>query len=158
MATSSASARPVARPAPVHPDKLYSRNLRLSSFWLAADPPERWGNARRELQEWVVTGQLRITVGQAFPLAYAAEAHRRLEQRQTQGKLILLPRPARRGRLGGPVDRDFDRPCLGGPHSGVQGVRTSSSLFRWDVSDRGRELSMHVRINRPVPDSGAGWV
>ncbi|MGH7428792.1 MAG: zinc-binding dehydrogenase, partial [Candidatus Methylomirabilaceae bacterium] len=96
-------------PAPVHPDELYRRNLRLSSFWLAADPPERWGNARRELQEWVVSRRLRVTVGQAFPLAYAAEAHRRLEQRQTQGKLILLPRPldAAAQRLGAGPDRSL---------------------------------------------------
>jgi NADPH:quinone reductase len=78
-------------PAPIHPDELYPRNLRVSSFWLAADPPERWNGARRELQELVLAGGLRVTVGQAFPLADAAEAHRRLEQRQTHGKLILLP-------------------------------------------------------------------
>ncbi len=78
-------------PAPVHPDELYPRNLRISSFWLPADPPERWNTARRELQEWVAAGRLRVMVGQAFPLADAAEAHRRLEQRQTQGKVILLP-------------------------------------------------------------------
>jgi NADPH2:quinone reductase len=78
-------------PAPVHPDELYPRNLRISSFWLAADRPERWDIARRVLQEWVAAGRLRVLVGQAFPLADAAEAHRRLEQRQTQGKLILLP-------------------------------------------------------------------
>jgi NADPH2:quinone reductase len=78
-------------PAPIHPDELYPRNLRVSSFWLAADPPERWNGARRELQELVLAGRLRVTVGQAFPLADAAEAHRRLEQRQTHGKLILLP-------------------------------------------------------------------
>jgi len=78
-------------PAPVHPDELYPRNLRVSSFWLAADPPERWNAARRELQEWVLDGRLRVTVAQSFPLAQAAEAHRRLEQRQTQGKLILVP-------------------------------------------------------------------
>jgi NADPH2:quinone reductase len=78
-------------PAPVHPDELYPRNLRVSSFWLAADPPERWSTARRELQEWVLGGQLRVTIAQLLPLAEAAEAHRRLEQRQTQGKLILLP-------------------------------------------------------------------
>jgi NADPH:quinone reductase-like Zn-dependent oxidoreductase len=36
-------------------------------------------------------GQLRVRVAQTFPLAGAAEAHHRLEQRQTQGKLILLP-------------------------------------------------------------------
>jgi NADPH2:quinone reductase len=78
-------------PAPVHPDELYPRNLRISSFWLAADRPERWDTPRRELQEWVAAGRLRVIVGQALPLADAAEAHRRLEQRQTQGKLILLP-------------------------------------------------------------------
>lgn len=78
-------------PAPVHPDALYPRNLRVSSFWLAADPPERWVTARVELQEWVLAGRLRVTVGQAFPLAEAAEAHRRLESRQAEGKLILLP-------------------------------------------------------------------
>jgi len=78
-------------PAPIHPDELYPRNLRISSFWLAADPPERWDTARRELQECVAGGRLRVVLGQAFPLADAAEAHRRLEQRQTQGKLILLP-------------------------------------------------------------------
>lgn len=78
-------------PAPVHPDELYPRNLRVSSFWLAADPPERWNAARRELQEWVLGGGLRVTIAQSFPLSQAAEAHRRLEQRQTQGKLILLP-------------------------------------------------------------------
>jgi NADPH:quinone reductase len=78
-------------PAPVHPDQLYSRNLRISSFWLAADRPEGWNTARRELQEWVAAGRLRVMVGQTLPLADAPEAHRRLEQRQTQGKLILLP-------------------------------------------------------------------
>jgi NADPH2:quinone reductase len=78
-------------PTPIHPDELYPRNLRMSSFWLAADPPERWNAARRELQELVLAGRLRVTVGQSFALADAAEAHRRLEQRQTHGKLILLP-------------------------------------------------------------------
>ena len=78
-------------PTPIHPDELYPRNLRMSSFWLAADPPERWNAARRELQDLVLAGRLRVTLGQTFALADAAEAHRRLEQRQTQGKLILLP-------------------------------------------------------------------
>jgi len=78
-------------PAPIHPDELYGRNLRISSFWLAADLPERWNAARRELQELVIAGQLRVTIGPTFSLADAAEAHRRLERRQTQGKLILIP-------------------------------------------------------------------
>lgn len=77
-------------PAPIHPDELYSRCLRVSSFWLSADPPERWNTARRDLQEWVVDGTLRITVGQSFPLHRASEAHRQLEGRETHGKLILV--------------------------------------------------------------------
>jgi len=78
-------------PAPIHPDQLYGRCLRVSSFWLAADPPERWAEARRELQGWVADGTLRITLAQKFPLGEAAEAHRQLESRQTHGKLVLVP-------------------------------------------------------------------
>jgi NADPH2:quinone reductase len=78
-------------PTPIHPDELYDRSLKVSSFWLATDPPERWAEARNDLQRRVVEGQLRITLGQTFPLAEAAEAHRRLEQRQTHGKLLLKP-------------------------------------------------------------------
>jgi len=78
-------------PLPIHADELYPRNLRVSAFWLAADPPERWAAARNDLQDWVATGELRVTVGETLPLAEAAEAHRRLEQRRTQGKVILLP-------------------------------------------------------------------
>lgn len=77
-------------PAAVHPDDLYGRNLRVSSFWLAADAPERWNVARGELQDWVLAKTLRVTLGQTYPLHQAAEAHRRLEQRETYGKLLLL--------------------------------------------------------------------
>lgn len=78
-------------PVPIHPDELYERSLKVSSFWMATDPPERWAPARRELQHWVLEGKLRVTLNQTFPLAEAAEAHRRLEQRQTHGKLVLVP-------------------------------------------------------------------
>ena len=80
-------------PVPIHPDELYGRSLKVSSFWLATDPPERWAAARRELQRWVLEGKLRVTLDQTLPLADAAEAHRRLERRETRGKLILLPPP-----------------------------------------------------------------
>jgi NADPH2:quinone reductase len=78
-------------PAPIHLDELYGRCLRVSTFWLGADPPERWNTARRDLQEWVADGSLRITVGQTFFLQQASEAHRQLESRETHGKLILIP-------------------------------------------------------------------
>jgi NADPH2:quinone reductase len=76
-------------PVPIHPDELYGRCLRVSSFWLAADPPERWSTARRDLQDRVVDGTLRVTVGSRFPLHQASEAHSQLEGRESHGKLIL---------------------------------------------------------------------
>jgi NADPH2:quinone reductase len=78
-------------PAPIDLEELYDRCLRVSCFWLGADPAERWEAARRELQEWVADGSVRITVGQSLPLHQAAEAHRLLESRETHGKLILVP-------------------------------------------------------------------
>ena len=36
-------------------------------------------------------GTLRPVIGQRFPLARAADAHRAIEARQTVGKTILLP-------------------------------------------------------------------
>jgi NADPH:quinone reductase len=78
-------------PVPIHPDELYGRNLKVSSFWLAADPPQRWAEARQKLQRWVLDGALRVIVGETLPLAEAPEAHRRLERRETQGKVLLTP-------------------------------------------------------------------
>ena len=40
---------------------------------------------------WIEAGALRVTIGGAFPLAQAAEAHRRLASRDSIGKLLLLP-------------------------------------------------------------------
>jgi len=82
-------------PLPIHPDELYAGSLKVSSFWLLTDPPERWAEARRDLQRRVVEGRLRVTLDHTFPLAEAAEAHRRLEQRRTRGKLLLSPSAGR---------------------------------------------------------------
>lgn len=40
---------------------------------------------------WVASGQLKLRIDQMLPLSEAAEAHRRLEGRQTTGKVLLLP-------------------------------------------------------------------
>jgi NADPH:quinone reductase len=40
---------------------------------------------------WVASGELKIRVDRAYPLAEAAEAHRALEGRHTAGKLLLIP-------------------------------------------------------------------
>jgi NADPH:quinone reductase len=39
---------------------------------------------------WVASGDLKLRVDHAYPLAEAAEAHRDLESRKTSGKLLLL--------------------------------------------------------------------
>jgi NADPH2:quinone reductase len=77
-------------PRPIHADELYPRSLKVGSYWLATDPPERWAAAMGELQRRVIGGDLRVTLGRTFPLAQAAEAHRCLEQRESSGKLVLL--------------------------------------------------------------------
>ena len=47
--------------------------------------------AAGELLGHIQAGRIRLTVGQRFPLADAAEAHRALESRRTQGCTVLLP-------------------------------------------------------------------
>lgn len=44
-----------------------------------------------DLFNWMSVGQLRVRVDQTFSLAEASEAHRYLEDRKTQGKLLLIP-------------------------------------------------------------------
>ncbi len=48
-------------------------------------------NAMDRLAEWVASGQLRLHVGQIYPLRDAARAHRDLAGRGTTGKLVLKP-------------------------------------------------------------------
>src|ERR671922_3059882 len=40
---------------------------------------------------WIGNGQLKLRIEQTFPLKDAADAHRRLEGRQSTGKLLLIP-------------------------------------------------------------------
>jgi NADPH2:quinone reductase len=44
-----------------------------------------------DLFELMAAGELQVRIDQTFPLADAAEAHRYLEGRKTQGKLLLIP-------------------------------------------------------------------
>jgi NADPH:quinone reductase len=40
---------------------------------------------------WIAAGELRVRVDKTFPLAEAPAAHQYLEDRKTQGKVLLLP-------------------------------------------------------------------
>jgi NADPH2:quinone reductase len=81
-------------PRPVDPDALYGRSLKISSFGLGAHPPQELVKARAELLRWVGAGDLRVHVGHVLPLDRAAEAHRLLEGRQSQGKILLRTKGA----------------------------------------------------------------
>ncbi len=43
----------------------------------------------REVAEWIDSGQLRVLLEKAYPLAEAAEAHRHSESHRARGKLVL---------------------------------------------------------------------
>ena len=40
---------------------------------------------------WIASGKLKIRIDKTFPLAEVAEAHRYLEDRQSKGKILLIP-------------------------------------------------------------------
>jgi NADPH2:quinone reductase len=45
----------------------------------------------QDLFGWIVAGELRVRIDKTFPLAEASAAHQYLEDRKTQGKVLLLP-------------------------------------------------------------------
>ncbi len=77
-------------PAPVDPNDLYARSLKVSAFGLdERHDPRAAAQARLDLVAWAADGSLRFRIGRTLPLAKAAEAHRLIESRGTIGKLIL---------------------------------------------------------------------
>jgi NADPH:quinone reductase len=49
---------------------------------------------QRRIQDiftWIEQGKLRIKIDRIFPLSEAAQAHSLIEQRQTNGKVLLIP-------------------------------------------------------------------
>jgi NADPH2:quinone reductase len=44
-----------------------------------------------DLFGWIEGGKLKVTIGASFSLGDAAAAHRKLETRQSAGKLLLIP-------------------------------------------------------------------
>jgi NADPH2:quinone reductase len=45
----------------------------------------------QDILGWIAAGELRVRVDKTFPLAQASAAHQYLEDRKTQGKVLLLP-------------------------------------------------------------------
>jgi NADPH:quinone reductase len=74
------------------PIQLMYKNLSVVGYWLTArmSHPDRIAAATIELMQYLAAGKLQIIVGQTFPLAQAAEAHRAIAARKTTGKVVLL--------------------------------------------------------------------
>lgn len=72
--------------------QLMYKNLSVVGYWLSAwmSRPDRIAAATADLMKYLATGTLQIVVGQTFPLADAAEAHRAIAERKTTGKVVLL--------------------------------------------------------------------
>jgi NADPH2:quinone reductase len=79
-------------PDPVEIPPLYEKSLQVSAFWLftAMRIPEVARNGVEQVLSWIGAGQLRIHIGLKLPLARPAEAHRRMEVRETVGKILLI--------------------------------------------------------------------
>lgn len=79
---------------PVDPQRLNAGgSLYLTRPSLAHYTADRDEHERRaaELFAWIGDGRLDVRVGETHPLEDAATAHRRLEARQTTGKVLLTP-------------------------------------------------------------------
>ena len=72
--------------------QLMYKNQAIIGYWLTAQlrRPDRIFQAVMELMQFITNGQLQIIVGQTFPLAEAAEAHRAIAERKTTGKVVLV--------------------------------------------------------------------
>ncbi len=72
--------------------QLMYKNLSVVGYWLTAwlSRSDRIAAAILDLMQYLATGNLQIIVGQTYPLADAAEAHRAIAERRTTGKVVLL--------------------------------------------------------------------
>ncbi|MCZ6632885.1 MAG: quinone oxidoreductase [bacterium] len=52
---------------------------------------EEFLSRTQDIFSWIQSGQLNVHIGEEHPLEQAAEAHRRLEGRQTTGKVLIIP-------------------------------------------------------------------
>ncbi|MCG9876181.1 MAG: quinone oxidoreductase [Leptospiraceae bacterium] len=72
---------------------LINKNQILQGFGLASyfEKPDLMKEAYEYLFSQVTTGRLKVLIGQNFPLKDAYIAHRKMENRETIGKTILIP-------------------------------------------------------------------
>lgn len=77
----------------LYPSSLMAKNQSVIGFFLPQimRKPELLQPSLGELFTYLGEGKLRLTIGDVFPLAEAANVHRLMQSRKTKGKLILEP-------------------------------------------------------------------
>jgi NADPH2:quinone reductase len=79
---------------PLNVAALSPKTLTVSGFMLPTVTrgfPEKTRESAERCFALMRDGRLKLHIGQTFPLAQAADAHRLIESRQSVGKLILIP-------------------------------------------------------------------
>lgn len=79
---------------PVDPQTLAAKG----SLWLTRPTLVNFTTSRAELTQragdvlsWIAEGRIRLTIDRDYPLAQAPDAHRALANRETAGKILLIP-------------------------------------------------------------------
>lgn len=91
MVTYGNASGPPPAVSPLELSKRGSLYLTRPSLFAYVTTREALTSAARELFAVVKSRKVRIRIGQTYPLAEAAEAHRDLEGRRTTGSTVLLP-------------------------------------------------------------------
>ena len=70
---------------------LFERSLKVSAFYLYTvnQRPDLVRAGAQRVMNWIADDKLRIVIGLRLPLAQAAEAQRKMEARETVGKILL---------------------------------------------------------------------
>ena len=71
---------------------IFKKSQKVSAFWLFTtfQTPEVAERGAKQVMEWIATRKLKLPIGLKLPLARAADAHRKMEARETTGKILLI--------------------------------------------------------------------
>ncbi len=78
----------------IHPEYFVDENISQSGFnlaWYIRNKTQEWQQALGMMIEMLTKEQIKIDTSSTFQLKDAAKAHRKLEARQTIGKVVLIP-------------------------------------------------------------------
>ncbi len=81
--------RRAARPAGSQRERLALPDTPDPTHYIATREELLW--RAQDVFGWIAAGELRVRIDKTFPLAEASAAHQYLEDRKTQGKVLLLP-------------------------------------------------------------------